>query len=60
VKQAASLANVNAETLYDAIARGESPWPVLRLGRAIRIPRAAVLLSLGLGGPEGCELEQHS
>jgi excisionase family DNA binding protein len=52
VKQAARLAEVDPSTLYDAIARDDCPWPVLRLGRAIRIPRAAVLESLGLGEPE--------
>ena len=52
VKQTAELANANPATLYDAIAAGTLPWPVLRIGRAIRIPKSAVLASLGLATPD--------
>jgi len=53
VAQVAPLLNVNTSTLYDAIAAGEAPFPVLKLGRAIRIPRAAVLRALALDDGEG-------
>ena len=49
VKTAAALADVSTDALYESIAAGTCPWPVLRVGRAIRIPRAAVLASLGIG-----------
>ena len=48
VKTAAALADVSTDALYESIAAGTCPWPVLRVGRAIRIPRAAVLASLGI------------
>jgi len=52
VKQAAALANVSTDALYEAIAAGTCPWPVLRIGRTIRLPRAAVLASLALEARE--------
>jgi len=52
VKQAAALANVSTDALYEAIAAGTCPWRPLRIGRAIRLPRAAVLASLGLDDHE--------
>ncbi len=51
VAQVAALANVSTDALYEAIQAGTCPWPVLRVGRAIRIPRAAVLASLSLTPP---------
>ena len=48
VKQAASLANVSTDALYEAIAADRCPWRVLRIGRTIRLSRAEVLASLGL------------
>lgn len=53
VAQAADLAGVSRDALYEAIARGESPWPVLRIGRCIRLPRSAVLASLGVEPGDG-------
>jgi len=53
VAQVAPLFNVNKSTLYDAIAAGEAPFPVLKLGRAIRIPKAGVLRALALSEGEG-------
>ena len=49
VKVAAQIVHVSADTLYEAIRTGACPWPVLRIGRTIRIPTAAVLASLGVG-----------
>jgi len=51
VKQAAALASVSTDALYESIAAGKCPWKVLRIGRTIRLPRAEVLASLGL--PDG-------
>jgi len=48
VKTVAKLTNMSTDALYESIAAGTCPWPVLRVGRVIRIPRAAVLESLGL------------
>jgi excisionase family DNA binding protein len=48
VKTVAALTNMSTDALYECIAAGTCPWPVLRVGRVIRIPRAAVLESLGL------------
>ena len=54
VKQVSELANVSTDALYESIANGTCPWQVLRIGRrAIRIPRAAVLASLGLSESAG-------
>jgi len=47
VKQLAELTGFSPDALYESIAAGTLPWPVLRVGRAIRIPRSAVLASLG-------------
>jgi hypothetical protein len=40
--------NVSMDALYEMIARGEAPWPILRIGRRILIPTAPLLASLGL------------
>jgi len=48
VKTVARLADVSTDSVYEAIAAGTCPWPVLRVGRTIRIPRASVLASLRL------------
>ena len=47
VKQVTALTGFSPDAIYESIAAGTLPWPVLRVGRAIRIPRAAVLESLG-------------
>lgn len=47
VKQTAWLTGMNSDTIYEAIAADRCPWPVLRVGRVIRIPRSAVLASIG-------------
>ena len=47
VKQVAQLTNMSTDALYESIAAGTCPWPVLRVGRVIRIPRSAVLAFLG-------------
>jgi excisionase family DNA binding protein len=51
VKQAASLWNCSAAAIYDSVQRGDCPVPVLRIGRVIRLPRAAVLEAVGLAQP---------
>jgi hypothetical protein len=51
VKTTAHLANMSTDALYESIAAGTCPWPVLRVGRVIRIPRAAVFASLGIAEP---------
>jgi len=52
VKDFAALMNTSVDAAYEAIAAGRFPFPVLRIGRVIRIPRAAVLESLGLAGAD--------
>lgn len=47
VKTTARLWNCSPDALYDMIARGECPVPVLRIGKLIRLPRAAVLTVIG-------------
>ena len=58
VKTTAQLTDMSVDAIYEAIAEDRCPWPVLRVGRVIRIPRAAVLASLGIGedgaGCSGC------
>ena len=49
VREVAQLTGYSTDALYEAIARGESPWKTLRVGRAIRIPTGPLLESLGLG-----------
>jgi excisionase family DNA binding protein len=52
VDEAANLLRVNRKTLYEAIRLDQLPGAVIRLGRAIRLRRAALLNSpLGNGGP---------
>jgi len=51
VKTVAALWSMSTDALYESIAAGTCPWPVLRVGRVIRIPRAAVLASLGIADP---------
>ena len=41
--------DVSMDALYETIARGEAPWPILRIGRRILIQTAPLLASLGLG-----------
>jgi len=52
VKTVAALGDFSTDALYESIAAGKCPWPVLRVGRVIRIPRAAVLASLGIADPQ--------
>lgn len=42
VATAAAILGVNKLTLYDAIKRGESPVPVVRVGRRILVPQRAL------------------
>lgn len=51
VKTTAQLTDTSTDAIYDSIAAGLCPWPVLRIGRVIRIPRAAVLASIGVADP---------
>ena len=54
VKQVAALMSTSVDVLYESIQAGRCPYPVLRIGRVIRIPRSAVLESLGLAGAGHC------
>jgi excisionase family DNA binding protein len=52
VDEAAALLRVNRKTLYEAIRLEQLPGAVIRLGRAIRVRRSALLESAaGNGGP---------
>ena len=56
VKQVAALTNMSTDAIYESISAGTCPWPVLRVGRVIRIPRSAVLAFLGITEPaDGAE-----
>ena len=33
IREAAAFIGVGADTLYEAAARGEAPWPILTIGR---------------------------
>jgi excisionase family DNA binding protein len=48
VKTTARLTGVSPDAIYEAVSAGTCPWPAFRVGRTIRIPREAVLASLGL------------
>ena len=52
VKQTAWPWNCSVDVIYEAIARGDCPVPVLRIGRVIRLSRAAVLGAIGLSDGE--------
>ena len=55
VKQTARLWNCSPDVIYESIARDACPVPVLRIGRVIRLSRAAVLGAIGLNdGEPGC------
>ena len=49
VDETATVLRTNRKTVYDAIARGEIP--VVRLGRAIRIPGSWLRQAAGLSEP---------
>jgi predicted DNA-binding transcriptional regulator AlpA len=51
-EQAAALYGVSRDHLWKLAREGRAPVEPLRLGRALRWPRALVLASLGLDGEE--------
>ncbi len=51
VPSAARVLGIHPLTLYSAIRRGESPIPVIRIGRRILVPRAALERLLDGGRP---------
>ena len=53
VSVAAEAAGVSAWAMYQAIKAGESPFPIIRVGRAIRVPSASLRQILGLSSPSG-------
>lgn len=48
IRETAVAIGVSSDTLYEAVSRGEAPWPVLRIGRRLLIPTTPLLASLGL------------
>jgi predicted DNA-binding transcriptional regulator AlpA len=59
VKQTARLWSCSVDAIYEAIARGDCPVPVLRIGRVIRLSRASVLGAIGLNdGEPGCSCQR--
>lgn len=48
VPQAGIFFKLGANASYDAVARGDAPFPVLKIGRKFRVPTAAILQALGL------------
>lgn len=51
VATAAGILGVNKHTIYEAIKRGDQPFPVIRVGDRILIPRAALQRLLQVGVP---------
>ncbi len=51
VASAAKILGVHPLTLYSAIQRDESPVPIIRVGRRILVPRAALERLLEGGQP---------
>jgi hypothetical protein len=49
VRELASLLGCSTDALYESIAAGGCPWPVLRIGRRIVLPAAPIVRDL-LGG----------
>jgi predicted DNA-binding transcriptional regulator AlpA len=49
VRELASLLGCSKDALYESIAAGACPWPVLRIGRRIVLPAAPIMRDL-LGG----------
>jgi excisionase family DNA binding protein len=47
VDEVAALLGVNRLTVYSAIKRNEAPFPIVRIGRRIVVPKAAVDRMLG-------------
>lgn len=47
-REAAPFIGCSLDVLYETIAAGRAPWPILRLGRKILIPTAPLLESLGI------------
>jgi excisionase family DNA binding protein len=52
VEEAAQALGVNRLTLYSAIRKGESPVPVIKIGRRLVVPRAALDRVLEQGSGE--------
>jgi excisionase family DNA binding protein len=51
VETAARLLGVGRTCAYELVRTGRWPTPVLRVGRAVRIPTAPLLATLGLQPP---------
>jgi excisionase family DNA binding protein len=49
VAAAAVVLGVNKQTIYEAIKRGDQPFPIIRLGDRILIPRQALDRLVGGG-----------
>lgn len=49
VKRAAGVVRISSRSGYDAAARGE--WPVIRVGRSVRVLTARFLEQYGLSDP---------
>ncbi len=49
IEEAGRLFGIGRSLAYELAARGEFPVPVLRLGKAYRVPTAPALAKLGLG-----------
>lgn len=48
IEEAAQVAGVSAWALYKAVRAGESPFPVIRIGRRIRVLVAPLRRALGI------------
>jgi excisionase family DNA binding protein len=42
IAEAARVLGIHKQTLYDAIKRGEQPFPIIRVGARILVPREAL------------------
>jgi excisionase family DNA binding protein len=58
VPEAGRLLGVGRNASYEAAARGEIP--VIRIGRMLRVPKAALMRMLALDHPAGKERQQNN
>lgn len=57
--QAARLLGIGRTHAYTLAARGQFPVPVMRLGRAVRVPTAPLLALLGVPAPAPPSAPRH-
>lgn len=51
--------NISKQTGYRLVRMGELPFPVIRMGRMIRVPKAGILRALGMDQATVDAAERH-